>query len=81
MKKHIEATKVAERAPVYLAGKGLKDVPRRQIPELIKKLQKEMREAARDLEFERAAVLRDMIFELEERLRGERSPAAAGGGR
>src|SRR5690606_21078850 len=72
----IEATRVAEKAPEYLAGKSLKEIPRRQIPQIIEKLQKEMRQAARDLEFERAAMLRDMIFELEELRRG---PAAASG--
>src|SRR5690606_18932913 len=62
----IEATRVAEQVPEYLADKSLRDIPRRQIPDLLERLQKEMRQAARDLEFERAAVLRDMIFELEE---------------
>jgi len=76
----LEATRVAEKPADYLAGKSLKDIQRRQIPELIKKLQKEMREAARALEFERAAVLRDMIFELEERLRSAAPQRAAAGG-
>lgn len=62
----IEATRVAEKPPEYLAGKSLREIPRRQIPAILKQLRKEMREAARNLEFERAAVLRDMIFELEE---------------
>lgn len=66
----LEATRVAEKVPEYLSGKSLRDIPRRQIPSVIKKLQKEMREAARDLEFERAAILRDMIFELEEISKG-----------
>ncbi|MFS8569844.1 MAG: excinuclease ABC subunit UvrB [Thermaerobacter sp.] len=66
----IEATRVAEKAPEYLAGKSLKEIPRRQIPQVIEKLRKEMQQAARDLEFERAAILRDMIFELEELQRG-----------
>jgi excinuclease ABC subunit B len=43
----------------------LKDVPRSQIPDLIEKLRREMKEAAREMEFERAATLRDMIIELE----------------
>ncbi len=52
----------------YWADTDLKDVPKRAIPNLIERLRKEMKEASRDLEFERAALLRDMIFELEGRL-------------
>jgi excinuclease ABC subunit B len=42
------------------------DSPER-MEEVVKKLEKQMREAARELEFERAAVLRDRIRELERR--------------
>ncbi len=52
----------------YWADTDLKDVPKRAIPGLIERLRKEMKQASRDLEFERAALLRDMIFELEGRL-------------
>ena len=45
----------------------------KNIPKLIKKLKKEMADAARALEFERAAELRDRIFEL------ERTQLAVGG--
>ncbi|EKP94622.1 excinuclease ABC subunit UvrB [Thermaerobacter subterraneus] len=83
----IEATHAAERPPEYLAGKRLSDLPRHQIPEIVKKLRKEMEEAARDLEFERAALLRDMILELEARRLGQpagrdtlRAAATAGTG-
>ncbi|MFH1115128.1 MAG: excinuclease ABC subunit UvrB [Pseudomonadota bacterium] len=41
------------------------DVPPEDIPKLIEKLTKQMFEAARDLEFEKAAELRDRIRELE----------------
>ncbi|HEY8488340.1 MAG TPA: excinuclease ABC subunit UvrB [Thermaerobacter sp.] len=67
----IEATHAAERPPEYLAGKRLADLPRHQIPDIVKKLRREMEEAARDLEFERAALLRDMILELEARRLGQ----------
>jgi len=43
------------------------DVPAHEVPVLIKALRKEMKAAAKDLEFERAAELRDRIGELEER--------------
>ena len=46
------------------------DVPRHELPRLIEHLRTEMREAARALEFERAAELRDRIKALEaERIR------------
>ena len=41
------------------------DVPRHELPRLIEQLRSEMREAARALEFERAAELRDRIKSLE----------------
>jgi excinuclease ABC subunit B len=45
-------------------------IPTHEIPVLIESLRREMREAARELEFERAAALRDRLQELEaERLR------------
>jgi excinuclease ABC subunit B len=40
-------------------------IPLHELPELIDALRREMREAARDLDFERAAQLRDRIRELE----------------
>ena len=45
-------------------------IPVHELPELIEGLRREMREAAGELDFERAAALRDRIAELEaERLR------------
>lgn len=46
------------------AGDGRKKMSRRELRSLIKRLEKEMREAAKRLEFERAAELRDAILEL-----------------
>jgi len=68
----IQATRVAEKGMEYLAAERLADIPRREIPRLIEKLRKEMREAAKNLEFEHAAELRDLIFELEEKVRAGR---------
>ncbi|MEW6723780.1 MAG: excinuclease ABC subunit UvrB [Bacillota bacterium] len=62
----IEATRAAEQPAEYLAGKNLSEIPKREIPAMMERLRKEMKEAAKALEFERAATLRDMIFELEE---------------
>jgi excinuclease ABC subunit B len=52
----------------YFKDKDVTEVPKRAIPELIARMRKEMKQASRDLEFERAALLRDMIFELEGKL-------------
>jgi excinuclease ABC subunit B len=41
-------------------------VPAKEIPTMIQKLKKEMKEAAGHLEFERAAEIRDKIQRLEE---------------
>jgi excinuclease ABC subunit B len=41
-------------------------VPIKDIPAMIQRLKKEMKEAANRLEFERAAELRDKIVRLEE---------------
>jgi excinuclease ABC subunit B len=41
-------------------------IARKQVPKLIKKLRREMIEAAKNLEFERAAELRDRIIHLEQ---------------
>ncbi len=59
---------VQSQSKYYWADTDLNDVPKRAIPELIDRMRKEMKAASRDLEFERAALLRDMIFELESRL-------------
>ncbi|GAB6153289.1 excinuclease ABC subunit UvrB [Desulfosporosinus burensis] len=54
-----EATKVAEMKQAY--GKKL---PPEELAQLIKSLEDEMRLAARDLDFERAAEIRDAMIEL-----------------
>ncbi len=56
---------------VPLAAEETEDyVPPEEIPRLVKSLKKEMERAARKLEFEKAAELRDRIRELEDRLLG-----------
>ena len=67
----IEATRAAEDEEGYLAE--LPDDPTklnyRQKKKLLEKLKKDMKEAAKELEFERAAEIRDVLFDLEESLR------------
>lgn len=52
----------------YFKDKDVTLTPKRAIPALIDKMRKEMKQASRDLEFERAALLRDMIFDLESKI-------------
>ncbi|MBR2826724.1 MAG: excinuclease ABC subunit UvrB [Erysipelotrichaceae bacterium] len=58
----IHSRETHEMAVKYMARKNRKSA--REQEELIRRLEKEMREAARILDFERAAELRDMIMEM-----------------
>ncbi len=54
---------VAEPKAEYRA-RGASGLPKTEMQRLISELEKQMKEAAQNLEFEKAAVLRDQIFEL-----------------
>ncbi len=58
---------VAEEKPAYVTG----SIPKEEIARLVKDLEKQMKEAARNLEFEKAALLRDRIVELRRELVGD----------
>ncbi|MGA8942215.1 MAG: excinuclease ABC subunit UvrB [Thermoactinomyces sp.] len=60
----IEATKVAEQTGEYVIDHKLKKMSRQERNKLINRLEKEMKQAAKELNFERAAELRDLIIEL-----------------
>ncbi|WP_438435374.1 excinuclease ABC subunit UvrB [Gorillibacterium sp. sgz500922] len=61
----IEATKVAEQKSDYLTGvKEGGKLSKRDRAAVIERLEKEMKEAAKNLQFERAAELRDAVLEL-----------------
>jgi len=65
----IEATHAAEETKEYKAGaKGAEALNVDTIRSLIESMEKEMKQAARELEFERAAALRDRIAELKQYL-------------
>jgi excinuclease ABC subunit B len=66
----IVATEVAETSAVYSKEGEGKKLSRKEREKMIRSLEKEMREAARHLEFERAAHLRDALIEL----RAEKGP-------
>ena len=65
VKELIETTLVAEEQAEYGAKKKKHKMTKKEKDALIHTLTKEMQDASRALEFERAAELRDMIFELE----------------
>ncbi|NMB69225.1 MAG: excinuclease ABC subunit UvrB [Chloroflexi bacterium] len=59
------AAQVAEARGEYTTREGRPArIPRKEIQRMISEMEKEMKQAARDLEFERAAVLRDQIYGL-----------------
>ncbi|CAM3231529.1 excinuclease ABC subunit UvrB [Paenibacillus taichungensis] len=59
----IEATKVAESKKDYLTGAAEK-MSKKERQSLIQRLEAEMKDAAKNLQFERAAELRDALLEL-----------------
>ncbi|RIX47338.1 excinuclease ABC subunit UvrB [Paenibacillus nanensis] len=60
----IEATKVAEQKADYLTGTDPGKMSKKERQSLIERLESEMKEAAKSLQFERAAELRDALLEL-----------------
>ena len=58
---------VAEEPAEYRTGTPAQ-LPKDELTKLVKELEKQMREAAQQLEFEKAALLRDQVFELRQAL-------------
>ena len=68
----IEATRAAETETVYkAAGPKPEKMSKRDLTRLIASLEKDMKDAARHLEFEKAVQLRDLIIELRAQVRGK----------
>ena len=63
-----DGLRVAEDEPSYTVAA---DLPRDELLRLIKELESQMKRAARELEFERAAQLRDQVIELRRELVGD----------
>ena len=61
---------VAEEKSGYDAGGAGKDLPKDEILRMVKELESQMKAAAKALEFEKAAALRDEVVELRRRLVG-----------
>lgn len=67
----IEATAKAEDAEEYdsfLAGRKPSELTKKELHDYVGKLEKEMKQAAADLQFERAAELRDLVFEYKAKM-------------
>lgn len=64
----IEATKAAEEEAEYGNAPAPLEMTKKELADYVRKLEKEMKQAAADLQFERAATLRDQIFEYKIRL-------------
>jgi len=63
------------RAAAEEKGHGvLGKMPKDEVTRLIRELEKQMKQAAQELEFEKAALLRDQIFELRQALEDESLP-------
>ena len=60
----IEATMVAETQAKYTTKEGVSRLPKGELKRIVENMEKEMKEAAKRLDFERAAELRDLIMEL-----------------
>ncbi|MUT64980.1 excinuclease ABC subunit UvrB [Paenibacillus sp. NEAU-GSW1] len=60
----IEATKVAEEKADYLTGVASGNMSKKDRQSLIQRLEAEMKDAAKNLQFEKAAELRDALLEL-----------------
>ena len=60
----LSAHAVAETRGEYSASKGTTGLAKSEIQRVIVELEKQMKDAAKNLEFEKAAILRDQIFEL-----------------
>lgn len=63
----LEITRVAEHQSDYLRD-GRKKLSKRDLQGMVRNLEKEMRQAAKNLEFEQAAQLRDAIMELRQQI-------------
>ncbi|WP_261131914.1 excinuclease ABC subunit UvrB [Bacillus sp. Marseille-Q3570] len=60
----IRATVASEDQPAAGQAKALQKMDKKEREKVIERMEKEMKQAAKDLDFERAAELRDMVLEL-----------------
>jgi len=61
----LTVSQVAEKRGEYRAGtKGFAAIPANDLKRIISEIENQMKQAAKNLEFEKAAVLRDQVYEL-----------------
>lgn len=68
IRKVLEVSRVAEDKAQYLTRQKINKMAKHEIKDLIQQMEKEMKEAASRLDFERAAQLRDIIFDLQKQV-------------
>jgi excinuclease ABC subunit B len=64
----VSSSSIAEKKAEYHAGQGSGMMPVKELQRVIHEMEKQMKQAAKDLEFEKAAALRDQIYELRNEL-------------
>ncbi|MCQ2561990.1 MAG: UvrB/UvrC motif-containing protein, partial [Clostridia bacterium] len=64
----LEITKKVENEMDFYEGKSVLELTKKELANYSKKLEKEMKAAAKDLQFERAALLRDRLLEVRAKL-------------
>jgi len=69
---------VAESTAVYAGERDLSDLDKTRVEQLIKQMEAEMKAAARELEFERAAALRDEVQQIRLRVLEQDASVAVG---
>ena len=65
-----ETIRMAESDTKYSYSQDVEHMDEDDLQKLMNKIEKEMKEAARELQFERAAALRDRLKELQDRVKG-----------
>ncbi|MBS3971072.1 MAG: excinuclease ABC subunit UvrB [Clostridia bacterium] len=68
IRKVLEVSRAAEDKAQYLTRQKINKMAKHEIKDLIQQMEKEMKEAASRLDFERAAQLRDIIFDLQKQV-------------
>jgi excinuclease ABC subunit B len=66
-----QVREVAEEKAEYVVAS---DMPKDELARVVEQLEKQMKAAAAELEFEKAAMLRDQVFELKQALQDEDLP-------
>ncbi len=64
----ITITKIAEKVDIYSRSKDVTAASRQELEKLVRQLEKEMRQAAQELDFESAALYRDRLIEVRGKL-------------